>query len=91
MASATESNHCTDLVGFDRRDFFVLLDIVANALGKLFQGTFRDRFGHLGHLNNLVGVVADSLHHRWEHDHGVAGARTQLAHRCHAHGSSKAS
>lgn len=51
----------THLVGLDGRDLLVLLDIVANLLAPLLQGTLADGLGHLGDFDDLVGVGADML------------------------------
>lgn len=59
------------LVSLNSGNLLVLLDIVADALGELLQSTLRNGLGHLGDLDDGIGIGADGLHHGGKHDERV--------------------
>lgn len=56
----------TYLVCLDRRNLLVLGDMVANLLAPLLQGALANGLGHLGDLDDLIGIAADLLELDWE-------------------------
>lgn len=62
---------CPYLVRFNGGKLLVLLDEVADALGKLLESTLGYRFSHRRDGHHLVGVGPNGLHHGREHDHRV--------------------
>lgn len=75
------------LVRLNRGNLLVGLDVLANTLGELLQGTLGNGLGHLGDLDHLVGIGPGGLHHGRQLEHGAAAhGRGTHARRRHARG-----